>query len=794
MSSSRRDEYYTGEKTSPPIKNSTRPSEWNYSLPDPMNTWLYSYPFHSNKENSPSCELLFQIYFHFQPLNFKMAFLETSNLDTEIDILEQQQHFSELFGHPSSIIYDCYTTQESLAQKIDLILPQRNETERHELTKTIWKQNVYNGGNCLFMSPIYITLVLDHKPSPQVASQILSKSFQVHPVFRVQKCVRKFPDEINRDCCAVFIDETGRVYKNWTLFHKDNLYDDGLVVAPLNGIYNNSSDDKVKLEFFERKAGITRSLDRSSMVIGLASAGVAVMTFIPAITVAPVVAVGAAAAGLSCALYTGMRGIYNLYDRRKHKQTIKFTNPDARSSWINIAAGAFSASAASATQLVAKAAHNSTNVSNIIRSTAHALNAGALGLHTTGCLDDIYIMVTRMHGLEHITMVEISHLSGLLYLLTHSVKNHETAEKMLALSCELVDLKKILRESQKLAINALVHETMIVQGWSHNDKTGQITVRSLKNSIDSQPILMELDNEEYEGSEKTNARRESIKREYLEIFEARIASFVGRVLNRFKNRGENELKLFMINVMKEVSLHAFDDFMTVVESMIEKYGSEAESRSKSVLTFEHFAIMILKQLNVIGKDSDVTDLKEYLIGLSETERDKIDERIRDYFEHLKEEHVQDADELLASHINLSDDEKITLAIDGEVDKIVHKLQDLNIVYMKDDLRETVKDVLLSMPLAASHKFFDIVTKFMMKNGTEIQSRLGRFIPIDIFMTDIHNLLKKLSVSCGQELEHYLLDGEEIFEGIEKEIRQFYDSQLIVGNSNKCEHCPGFYYN
>lgn len=724
-----------------------------------------------------------------------MAFLETSNVDAEIDIVEQQQHFCELFGHSSSIIYDCYTTKDSLAQKINLILPKKNEIERDELTTTIWNQNSYNGGNCLFMSPIYITLVLDHEPSPQVPSKILSKSFQVHPVFRVRKCMRKFPDETNSNCCAVFIDESGRVYMNWSLFRTDNVYDDGLVVAPLNGIYNALPDDQVNLEFFERTAGITRIVDRSSMVIGLASASIAAMTFIPALTIAPVVVVGAAAAGLSCALYTGIRGVYNLYDRKKHKQTIKFSNPEALSSWINIAAGAFSASAASATQLVAKAAHNSTGVTNIIRSTAHALNAGALGLHTTGCLDDIYIMITKMHEFENISMIEVSHLSTLLYLLTHAVKNHQTAEKMLALShaCELDDLKKILRQSQKLSINGLVHETMAIQGCSSKD--GQITVRSLKNLIDPQPILMELDNEEQEGNGKTNERKETIRREYLEMFESRITSFVSRVFVAFKNRGENELKLFMINVMKEVSLYMFDDFITLVESMIEKYGSIAESRSQNVITFEHLAIMILKQLNVISKDSNITDLKDYLIGLTETERSKIDDRIRDYFEHLKEEHVQHADELLASHMSISDDEKIAIAIEGEVDKVVHKLQALNIVYMKDDLRETVKDVLLSVPLSASHMFFHIVTKFTMKNRTEIQSRLGRFIPIDIFMTDIHTLLKKVSQSCGQEFEHYLLDGGEgIFDDIEKKICQFYDNQRIVGNSNQCDHCAGFYYN
>ncbi|XP_037033094.1 uncharacterized protein LOC119072064 [Bradysia coprophila] len=726
-----------------------------------------------------------------------MAFLEASVLETEIDIIEQQQHFCDLFGHSSSIVYDCYTTKESLARKIDLILPQKDDVERSELMETIWNLKAYNGGNCLFMSPVYVTLALDHKP--QVQKKILSKRFQVHPVFRVRKCSTKTPIGNGDSCCAIFIDELGRVYMNWADFRSDNIYDDGLVVAPINGIYNVSpSDNKVKVEFFERRSGITKSLDRSSMVIGLSSAGIAALTFIPAIPIAPVVAVGAAAAGLSCAVYTGMRGIYNLYDRKKHKQTIKFTNPEARSSWINVAAGAFSASAASATQLLAKAAHNSTGVTNIIRSTAHALNAGALGLHTTGCVDDIYLMITKMYELKSISTMEMSQLSTLLYLLTHSVKNQQTAEKMLQLAkaCELIALKKVLRESQKLAVNALVHETMRIQRWTEveTNKAGQITVRSLKNQIDPKPILMELDNDSDDGTVKTNERKESFKSDYLEIFESRVEAAVGRLFAAFKTRSENELKRLLINVMEQVSLHLFDDFIALVETMIEKYGTMAEDRSQGVVTFEHFAVMILKQLNVIAKDSNVTDLKEYLAGLTETERGVIDERIREYFDHLKDEHVQHANALLASNIDMSDDDKIRIAIDGEVDSVIHKFHDLHIVYMKDDLRETVKDVLLSMPLAPSHIFFGIVTKFATRNVTQIQERLGRFIPIDIFMTDIHCHLKQMSVNCGQELEHYLLDyNEDVYNDIEKEVCQFYDNQLVIGNTNKCGHCSGEYY-
>lgn len=49
-----------------------------------------------------------------------------------------------------------------------------------------------------------------------------------------------------------------------------------------------------------------------------------------------------AVAGVSCAIYTGFRGLYDLYDRKNHKQSINIKDRDARSSWLNVAAGAFS--------------------------------------------------------------------------------------------------------------------------------------------------------------------------------------------------------------------------------------------------------------------------------------------------------------------------------------------------------------------------------------------------------------------------------------------------------------------
>lgn len=233
---------------------------------------------------------------------------ETPETDTPTDIIKMQQEFYEMFGHKTSVIYDCYTDKGSLEVKIDLILPEMNEAKKCALIDMIWTQRKHVGNKQLFMSPIFICCTYDTDIKEQITYplDIKSKEFTIHPVFRIQKCLTTAKNEkTSTKCCAVFVDEFGRVYANWQDFREKNKYEDSLVITPRFGIYNGSPGDCVLLDIFARRSGFTKNLDTGSTVVGLASAGVGVATLIPAIVVAPVIATGAAVAGISCAVYTG---------------------------------------------------------------------------------------------------------------------------------------------------------------------------------------------------------------------------------------------------------------------------------------------------------------------------------------------------------------------------------------------------------------------------------------------------------------------------------------------------------
>lgn len=191
--------------------------------------------------------------------------------DTPVDIIKLQQEFYEMFGHKTSVIYDCYTEKVELEVKIDLLMPQMNKSKRAQLVDLIWSQKKYMGDKHLFMSPIFVCCIYDHNIKDHLTYplNIQSTRFSIHPVFRVQKCLGTATDENGQTkCCAIFVDEFGRAYVNWKDFREKNKYEDGLVIAPRTGIYNGSTNDQVLLDIFVRKSGLTKNLDTGSTVVG----------------------------------------------------------------------------------------------------------------------------------------------------------------------------------------------------------------------------------------------------------------------------------------------------------------------------------------------------------------------------------------------------------------------------------------------------------------------------------------------------------------------------------------------
>lgn len=197
--------------------------------------------------------------------------------DEPIDLIEMQQNFYQFFGYGSHLIYDSYPSQVFVEMKVDILCPDLGDTSKNRLINMIWSQRCHRGGgkNQLLMSPIFVCVVRDADTVSNgritYPLNIKSKRFSIHPVFRIQKCsgITSVDRNGQNKCCAIFVDEFGRVYRNWMDFWENNKYADGVIIAPKMGIYNGSpSTDEVLLDIFTRRSGITNVLDNGSTVIG----------------------------------------------------------------------------------------------------------------------------------------------------------------------------------------------------------------------------------------------------------------------------------------------------------------------------------------------------------------------------------------------------------------------------------------------------------------------------------------------------------------------------------------------
>ncbi|XP_031622411.1 uncharacterized protein LOC116340207 [Contarinia nasturtii] len=763
---------------------------------------------------------------------------EEKTTDIPVDIIKLQQEFYEMFGHKASVIYDCYTEKVELEVKIDLLMPEMNKAKKMQLVDLIWSQKKYMGDKHLFMSPIFVCCIYDHNIKDHLTYplNIQSKRFSIHPVFRVQKCLGTATDENGQTkCCAIFIDEFGRAYVNWKDFREKNKYEDGLVIAPRTGIYNgSSSNDQVLLDIFVRKSGLTKNLDTGSTVVGLASAGVAAATFIPSLAVAPVVVGAAALAGISCAVYTGIRSAYDLYDRKYHKQSIALKDREARASWFNIAAGTLSASAAGATKLMTQAASSGQNISHLTRNTVRFMNLGALSLHTTGCLDGFHTMLYNFYNGEPVSKVHLAQLSASLFLLTHSISNFQAAEQLIRSSDSNNpdSMKDILRERQKTSFNHLVNETILIRGLRTD--VGQIIIRSIKSLgnckelldyIESNKKMLTEDVKEKEKIEETseelkekeaaaaqtpsqeevdlkneatfNSATPSVAREYCEVFDIRLKSIVSKLTNQVNNRGESSLQLILLLLLNQMTFKTYNKFLNFVQELMVRISCSLEKQMQTQVNFETYLKLAYAQFVERSEKEKFLDLNNYILSLDDDKMHFIDFQIREYLKEQTAESIENLEiSFDAAHIyqaDLSDNRKVFLMIEERVEEFGSKFKMCCATANVNELHETIEEILKRLSYESAAIFFALAKKLLNDHAVTIQLSLGRFISVDIFITDIYCLLTKISADddCDTLNEYLFQYTDDLYDKIET---QFKNSYVLEHESSlkktQCSVCAG----
>ena len=298
-----------------------------------------------------------------------------------------------------------------------------------EIRDILWGLRKYSGNECLLMSTIFVCCKTDYPRNKRLLDVLTEEEFDVYRVYRIRKC--SIGGNYTKNCCALFVDELGRVYDNWKEFKSDQKFRVDVMVAPRDGIYMERADkNEVDLEGVRYAAnGIVEAVDIGSSCVGLAAAGVTIVSVIPAVTLAPAFLLGAGLVVISCAAYAGVRSIINLVDRGSHRQTINpFKNGEARGAWINIAGGVACAGAVGVTQALSIAAARGVDIPKCVAGTVNVINVCPIALNAIATIDGLVTVITKVIDDEEISALSILQLSTSFVMFTHSVYNFRTAE------------------------------------------------------------------------------------------------------------------------------------------------------------------------------------------------------------------------------------------------------------------------------------------------------------------------------------------------------------------------------
>lgn len=99
------------------------------------------------------------------------------------------------------------------------------------------------------------------------------------------------------------------------------------MVVPEDGRYKEDENGRIKLQKQDSPAcqigqKVLKATDITTSVLGIGSTGMMVLSAVPAITIAPVAMLGAAAIGAGVGVYSIGRSISALIDRGKHKEVL----------------------------------------------------------------------------------------------------------------------------------------------------------------------------------------------------------------------------------------------------------------------------------------------------------------------------------------------------------------------------------------------------------------------------------------------------------------------------------------
>ncbi|XP_045467314.1 uncharacterized protein LOC123675823 isoform X1 [Harmonia axyridis] len=371
----------------------------------------------------------------------------------ELDSLKKKIGYA-LFGHPSDEKGYDSNQNVSIDKLFEIILKESNEFSKYK--------------NRVIVSFVYnCTEPLDQDKQKRAAKYKdydPKTDVQPQPVFILRKC------KYSPTSCRIVIDNLGRVYKSWEEYLCRNTLPKCNMVYPKNGRYTGDEKGNVVLETMPSpscnlSAKVLVGTDVASTGVGIASAGVAIAASIPTVTVVgPVALVGAGVVGLGVGIYSIGRSIGSLYDKRRHKESLCFSNSAARAAYINIIAGAMGFIGAGTNVAVSQLASRGVSIGKETSILVNAISAANLGTSGLAILNSGYnVLEPWMKEGKPPTLLSLVQLSSSILFFGHAVYNFKSASAIVedTQNKVLKDIHENLKHNRsRKAFEKLRHEAI----------------------------------------------------------------------------------------------------------------------------------------------------------------------------------------------------------------------------------------------------------------------------------------------------------------------------------------------
>ncbi|XP_046826377.1 uncharacterized protein LOC124427469 isoform X2 [Vespa crabro] len=238
------------------------------------------------------------------------------------------------------------------------------------------------------------------------------------PIFKIRNYDKiNAHENFSKDYNTQYIDNDGRLYKNWNDYLTSNKLFECIMIVPKNGYYEADPDftiteknSTVLIAAYlspacSKNAEIVKYINNTFGLLNVGALGVTVVSLFTPVT--PLALLAGSTATICGGIWMTGRSIYNLVDRKLHKQSISPTDKNALSSWIAVAGSTMGMAMSRGGVIISKAAQAGKNVGLVTKAAYNTAVIGNMSINLVGIGFNGYCIVKKYQEGGKVDVIDV---------------------------------------------------------------------------------------------------------------------------------------------------------------------------------------------------------------------------------------------------------------------------------------------------------------------------------------------------------------------------------------------------